>query len=187
MRKSTMVRVAKAGFAAIGLIVALLVLVAMALPRHPTVFRSAEIAAPPEAVYAIVSDLRRFSEWSPWAALDPGMEITFTGPVDGVGQTMHWESRVPAAGSGSQAITRLEAGRAVETAIDFGDKGTAIATMMLEPSGQGTKAVWGFTTDLGFNPVSRYFGLMFDRWIGPDYEKGLARLKALAEAPPPSS
>jgi len=27
----------------------------------------------------------------------------------------------------------------------------------------------------------RYFGLLFDRLIGADYEKGLARLKALAE------
>ena len=31
----------------------------------------------------------------------------------------------------------------------------------------------------------RYIGLMFDGWIGPDYEKGLARLKAIAETPPP--
>jgi len=187
MRKTMAMRIVKTVLAVIVLIMSLVAIVAMFLPRSPVVSRSVDIAAPPAAVYAIVSDLRRFNEWSPWSELDPGMEITFTGPVDGVGQTMHWQSSVPAAGSGSQTITRLEPGREVETEIDFGDRGTAGATMRIEPAGQGTRAVWGFTTDLGFNPVSRYFGLMFDRWIGPDYEKGLARLKALAEAPPPSS
>ena len=40
---------------------------------------------------------------------------------------------------------------------------------------------WGFAADTGFNPVARYFGLVLDRAIGPDYERGLARLKAAAE------
>jgi hypothetical protein len=29
--------------------------------------------------------------------------------------------------------------------------------------------------------LDRWTGLMMDRFIGPDYEKGLARVKALAE------
>jgi hypothetical protein len=32
--------------------------------------------------------------------------------------------------------------------------------------------------------LGRYFGLFFDKLIGKDYEKGLAKLKALAEAGP---
>ena len=35
--------------------------------------------------------------------------------------------------------------------------------------------------DLGNNPIARYVGLMFDKWIGGDYEKGLARLKQVME------
>jgi len=35
--------------------------------------------------------------------------------------------------------------------------------------------------DLGNNPIARYAGLMFDKWIGGDYEKGLARLKQVME------
>ena len=29
----------------------------------------------------------------------------------------------------------------------------------------------------------RYFGLGFDKMVGPDYEAGLAKLKAVAEKP----
>ena len=105
---------------------------------------------------------------------------------------MNWSSANPGVGSGSQTITRLEPGRTVETALDFGVQGTANASIDLEPAGAGTKVTWGFTTDLGFNPIYRYFGLMFDSWIGGDYEKGLAKLKTVVEsapatpAPPPA-
>jgi hypothetical protein len=40
---------------------------------------------------------------------------------------------------------------------------------------------WGFDCDLGTNPIMRYVGLMFDQWIGADYEKGLAKLKEVME------
>lgn len=161
-----------------------LALGAYTLPRHAQVYRAVEIAAPPAAVYAIVGDLRRFNEWSPWVELDPAAEYTFTGPVDGVGQTMKWESANPNVGSGSQTIARLEPEKAVEVALDFGAMGPANATIDLETAGQGTRVTWGFSTDLGFNPIGRYMGLMFDGWIGGDYERGLAKLKAAAEKPP---
>jgi hypothetical protein len=34
---------------------------------------------------------------------------------------------------------------------------------------------------MGVNPVGRWMGLMMDRWVGADYERGLANLKALVE------
>ncbi len=161
------------------------ILVAFALPRHPTVTRTVEVAAPVSVVFPIVSDLRRFNEWSPWFERDPEAEYTFTGPLDGVGQTMNWSSKKPDVGSGKQTITAIEPDKKVGMLIDFGARGAAAATMTLEPAGGATKVTWSFSADTGFNPVMRYMGLMFDGWIGPDYEKGLARLKALAETPPP--
>jgi uncharacterized protein YndB with AHSA1/START domain len=175
-------RIVKRILAGLVIIVVVVVAAAFVLPRYATVFRSTEIDAPVSAVYPLVSDLRRMNEWSPWAERDPNIEITFTGPADGVGQTMRWESANPEVGSGSQTITRLEPNREVETSLDFGSQGTAMASIDLEPSGSTTKVTWGFTSDLGFNPVSRYFGLMFDKWIGADYERGLAKLKSVAEA-----
>lgn len=167
-------------------IVVAAVLVSFTLPRHATVSRSVDIAAPVETIFPIVSDLRRFNEWSPWFDRDPEAKYTFTGPVDGVGQTMNWTSKKPDVGSGKQTITRLDAPKEVEMLLDFGQQGAADATFRLEPNGGVTKVTWGFSSDTGFNPVMRYMGMMFDKWIGPDYEKGLARLKEVSEKPPPA-
>jgi uncharacterized protein YndB with AHSA1/START domain len=178
-------RIVKRILAAIVVIAVLLVVVAYLLPRNVNVSRSIAINAPPAMVYPLVADLRRANEWSPWLELDPDVEITFTGPADGVGQTMNWKSDDPNVGSGAQSITMLEPDSKVETALDFGEQGTATASFDLEPKGPATEVTWGFSTDLGFNPVVRYFGLMFDKWIGADYEKGLAKLKTVAEAETP--
>lgn len=53
--------------------------------------------------------------------------------------------------------------------LDFGDMGKATATMTLATEGNGTKVTWGF--DTLNSTVERWFGLMFDHFIGPDYEK----------------
>ena len=58
----------------------------------------------------------------------------------------------------------------------------ACSWIELTPNGGTTRVTWGFGADTGFNPVARYVGLLMDRAIGPDYEKGLARLKAKAES-----
>jgi hypothetical protein len=44
--------------------------------------------------------------------------------------------------------------------------------------------LWGFDAEHGMNPLARWFGLLFDRMIGPDFEQGLAKLKTVMEAAP---
>jgi uncharacterized protein YndB with AHSA1/START domain len=143
---------------------------------------SAEIAAPPEKVFAIVGDMRRFQEFSPWAALDPNTQYRFEGPESGVGQKMIWTSANPDVGSGSQTIVEYDPPRHVATELEFEGMGKAIAAWDLEPAGTGTRATWSFRSALD-GIAARWFGLMFDSWIGADYEEGLARLKLAAEKP----
>lgn len=151
-----------------------------ALPDKAHVSRQVVINAPPEKIFAIVSDLKRSAEWTPWFSLDPGMKVTFEGDAPGVGQKMIWSSNNPNVGNGSQQTTELVLNQKVVMALDFGEMGKATAGIALMPEGQGTKVTWDF--DSGLNSVvERWFGLMFDRWIGADYEKGLANLKTLAE------
>jgi len=95
---------------------------------------------------------------------------------------MSWSSEKPDVGQGSQEIIESVPESLVRTRLDFGEMGDANAFFELEARGEDkTHLVWGFKSDLGMNPVSRYFGLMFERWIGPDYEQGLAKLKSIAE------
>jgi len=155
------------------------------LPAQAVVTRTIEIAAPPEKVFAIVGDLRRFNEFSPWAEIDPDIKYTFEGTESGVGQQMNWVSVNEEVGSGSQTITRYEPPTFVETQLDFGMRGRPVASFDLVPSTTGTEVTWSFKTDLDGIPA-KWFGLLLDRRIGADYEKGLSKLKTLAEAPAPA-
>ncbi len=170
----------------LAIVLVLLIVAAFFMPRHATVSRSVEIAAPASVVFPMVGDLRRFNEWSPWFARDPAAVYTFTGPTDGVDQTMNWTSKDPDVGAGSMTVERIEPEKVVVMAIAFAGEGDAQATITLESTGALTRVVWRFDSDLGFNPIARYFGLMMDGRVGPDYERGLARLKTVAEAATPS-
>ncbi len=167
----------------IGLIGLVVILAASAylLPRHVVVERSIAVEAPPETVFPLINSLKRGAEWSPWLARDPQTKLTFGGPDEGVGANMHWESDHPQVGNGSQQITLSRANERVESALDFGAQGPATAWFDLVPDGTGTLLTWGLDADMGMNPIGRWMGLMMDGWVGPDYERGLANIKALAE------
>lgn len=169
-------------FLVLTLFIVLTVAISFLLPREVELFRATEINAPVEQIYPILIDLHQFNRWSPWFERDPEAEFTFSGNETGVGSKMSWRSDNPEVGSGTQEITAITHNSEVRIHLDFGDQGEADAHYLLEPTvNGGTRITWGFRTDLGENPLARYFGLMFDRWIGPDYERGLANLKAMIE------
>jgi hypothetical protein len=167
-------------------LIALLLLAGLLLPNAARVERTITTTASPDTVYGIVNGFARFNEWSPWADLDPKTRYAYSGPPTGVGASMTWTSDKAEVGSGSQEILAVEPGRSVTTRLDF-DSNVATSTMRIEPAtGGGSRITWSFDTSFEGNFAGRYFGLLLDRMIGADYEKGLARLKALAEAAPAS-
>ncbi len=160
---------------------------AYVLPREPEVTRSIDVAVPRAAVFPLVADLRHLPDWLPQLAGDPETVITFTGPLDGVGQTLTWESKLPAVGAGVEKITAIDPDSAVEMSVARAGQPATVAWFRLTEKGaNATTVVWGYREDVGFNPVSRYRGLGLDGIVGPDYEQGLKRLKAYAEAQPKS-
>jgi effector-binding domain-containing protein len=166
------------------ILVVALVVIAFLLPGKVHVERSVVISARPATVFALVNGFRRFNEWSPWAAMDTAARYAYQGPVTGVGAKMSWVGNPKTVGTGSQSVLACRPYEMVRTALDFGRQGKATADFTLKPEGQGTRVTWGLDTDLGMNPIARYFGLMFDSMVGKDYERGLAGLKALAEQQP---
>lgn len=179
-------KVLKTVVIALVVLVVLIVLVGFLLPSTVHVERTAVIGAPQATLYALLSGYGRFNEWSPWADRDPETVYTYDGPDHGVGAKMTWASDDPDVGSGSQEITAVDPRDRIESRLDFGDEGTADAYYDLEPADGGTRVTWGFDTDFGYNVIGRYLGLFFDGMLGPDYEKGLASLKTLAESLPPA-
>lgn len=169
----------------IGLIVVIAAVVggAFLLPDTTRVARSIEIAAPPAKIYGILSTLKRGNEWSPWAELDPKMQQTFSGPDQGVGAKMSWKSDNGQVGSGTQEIVAATPDKSLDVKLTMEGMGESMAGFDLAPAGAGTKVTWRFDTSPTRNPVARYMGLMLDSMLGPDFEKGLAKLKTVAEKP----
>lgn len=165
------------------LLVVIVVIVAAAylLPKHVIVQRTVSIAAPPGTIFPWLNSLKRAGEWSPWMDRDPDMKVTYEGPEEGVGAKMAWTSDKKDVGMGRQEITVCRPNEHVASALDFGPRGTAKAWFDLVSDGEGTKLTWALDADMGMSPIGRYMGLMMDRMVGKDYEKGLSRIKALAE------
>ena len=163
------------------------ILGAYVLPRQPEVSRSIDIAIPRAALFPLIADLRHLPDWSPLLAADPDVAVTFTGPLDGVGQTVSWESKLPEVGSGAETITAIAPDSSVEMSVALAGQPSTTAWFRLAEKGPTqTTVVWGYRRDVGFNPVDRYRGLAIDGVVGPDYERGLKRLKVFAETPPKS-
>lgn len=165
----------------IGLVL-VLALVGLFLPRTVRVERSITINAPQAAVFGLATGFQQFNKWSPWFELDPKASYTYDGPAEGVGAKMTWAGDAGTIGSGSQEITGSRPYDEVTTRVAFGNRDNATLRFKLKPEAGGTLVVWSLETDLGANPFGRYLGLLIDRLVGGDFEKGLARLKTLAEA-----
>ena len=160
------------------------------LPRFVHVERSLEIERSSPPVFALLNSYKTFASWSPWAERDPDANYEFSGPESGVGARMSWSGDPRLVGSGWQEIIESVPHSLVRTRLFFDQQGAAESYFQLDETERGVLVTWGFDTDLTEGQsflgglLARYFGLMFDRWIGTDYEQGLARLKVYAESLP---
>lgn len=154
--------------------------VAYALPREVSVERSVALDAPESDVFPFLNEPRKFNRWSPWATRDPEAHHVFSGPERGEGARVEWDS--DRFGAGSRQIVESVPAEKVVVALDFDAHGPATAIYTLSPAGAGTRVTWRFRTNVGNNPVMRWSGLLFDRWIGKDYQRGLNELKRIVEA-----
>ena len=105
---------------------------------------------------------------------------------------MSWIGDPQLVGSGWQEIVASKPYELINIKLDFDAQGVADTGFILIPDGDATRITWFFDSDLtkGVNYLdsflARYFGLLFDRWVGGDYEQGLANLKKYAESLPVS-
>ena len=159
-----------------------LVVGGMMLPPTFQVSRSVTVNAPPDKLYALVADPRAWAQWSVWNQRDPAMKIEYSGPQSGVGATWAWQSA--SEGDGKMSFTVAEPGKRVGFDLYFPDFGTTSkGELVFTPEGNGTRITWTMNGDMGSNPLYRWIALFGDRMVGPDFEAGLANLKAVAEKP----
>ena len=171
-------------WAVIGLIGLVTVLVAGGYALSPkfSVARSVTIAAPADKVYGLIADPREWKRWSVWNQRDPAMQITYSGPPSGAGAAWAWTSKNE--GDGKMTFTAAEPSRRLAYDLYFPDFGTTSrGALELASAGVATKVTWSMNGDMGSNPLYRWIALFGDKMVGPDFEAGLANLKAVAEKP----
>lgn len=169
---------------AMGLAFLALILLAISfvLPSRINVARAVEINAGESQIYPYIANLRKFSQWSPWAKIDPNAKYSYSGPQIGAGARLAWQSDNPNVGAGVMKIIDAKAPNSLDLALDFDDGGTGTSQFRLEPIRAGTRVTWRFQTDLGANPIMRWMGLLLEQVIGETYDEGLQNLKALVES-----
>ena len=154
----------------------------MLMPSAYKVERSTLVNVPPAKVYPLIADPRSWPKWTVWNKRDPDMKLAFSGAPSGAGAKWAWESK--SEGNGNMAFTAAEPDKSVTYALAFPDMGmTSTGQLALAPEANGTRVRWTNAGDVGGNPLMRWFVPFMDSMMGPDFEGGLANLKALAERP----
>lgn len=161
----------------IAIVVIGLLIIGMLLPDDYYLERSTVINAPSEMVFPHVNNLSKNEAWSPWSQ-DETLKTTYGEIVEGLGATSSWTSEN--SGSGSMRISESTPYTSITTDLDFGEMGTAIAKWHFEAVQEGTKATWNISGKAP-NLIGKFFVAMIESSLGPQYEKGLANLKALVE------
>ena len=148
------------------------------------VTRSTSIAADPARVHDLIDDFHEWTAWSPWEDVDPDLQRTYSGAVSGVGAHYAWKGNRKA-GEGSMEIIgsgpdRIE----IELAFLKPFRNTQQVEFQLTPTSTGSDVTWRMAGEHGGLLMTLFSKVVsMDRLIGKDFEKGLTRLKAVAEAP----
>jgi len=161
-------------------IIGFLVVVALQ-PADYRVARSITMAASPAVVFPHVNELKKWEAWSPWKKIDPDMKLTHEGPASGVGAAYAWIGNNDV-GEGRMTIAESRANELVRLKVEFVKPITGVSTseFRFKPLGNQTEVTWSMTGKHDF--IAKAMFMNMDWMIGGKFEKGLAKLKSVAEA-----
>ena len=166
----------------VGLLVAAVLIFAATRPDSLRVQRAASIKAPPEKIFPLISDFKRWTAWSPYEKKDPGMQRSYGGAAEGKGATYAWDGDSNV-GQGRMEITDAQSPGRVAIKLDFTRPFEAHNNVVftLLAKGDATEVTWDMQGPANY--LSKLIGVFvnMDRMIGQDFEAGLANLKSVAE------
>jgi len=169
----------------LGAIIVVFVAIIAMQPSEFRIVRSATISAPAPAVFAQVNDFHNWEKWSPWEKLDPAMKKKYEGAPAGTGAIYSWVGNNEV-GEGRMTITESRPNDLIGIKLEFLKPFAATNTteFTFKPEGDQTVVTWSMFGEN--NLMSKAFGLFMnmDKMVGGDFEKGLAQMKAVAEAMP---
>ena len=154
------------------------------MAKEFTVHRSIDIAAPPERILPLLTDLRAWQKWSPWEGLDPALERTYAGAESGVGAVYGWRGNSKA-GQGRMEIVEAVPHESIQLRLErLGSRGAPRTVHFAFVPVDGDLELRG--TEEGRLSVSERVHALFtdlDARRGEELERGLGalRMATLAE------
>ena len=165
----------------IALLIAVVLIYAATKPDSFRIERSTTIKAPPEKISTYLTDFKQWAAWSPWEGKDPAMKRTYSGATSGKGAVYGWEGNKNI-GTGRMEILDVQPQK-VTIKLDFFSPFEAhnTAEYVLEPQGDSTKVTWAMFGPSNYMSKVMTTLMSMEKMVGPDFEAGLAKLKAAAE------
>lgn len=170
----------------LAVLIAAVLILAATRPDTFEVRRTALIQAPPQAVFPLIDDFRRWESWSPWEKKDPAMKRTYGALTRGVGAAYAWDGDKNV-GQGSMRIVESVPPSKVVILLDFVRPFEAHnrVEFALAPADSATQVTWSMHGGVPYFARIVHLFVDMDRMVGKDFAAGLANLKAAAESDAP--
>lgn len=164
------------------LVLGFVVTVAMQ-PETTHVERSIAVAATPADVFPFANNFDNWLKWSPWQDIDPAQKVTFSESHEGQGAWYEWQGNDDV-GHGRMTIRESVAPTKIVEDLHFiaPFEATAVVTLSFAAEGDGTKVTWAYDGQNDFMGKAAGLFMDMDAMLGADFEKGLGKLKPLAES-----
>jgi hypothetical protein len=172
----------------LAIVLGLFVVVALVLPSKRHLVEKVETNRKLTIVFDSLNSLRRFKDWNPLVLRDPRMQLSYSGPVSGVGARMDYSSEEEGLGKGSweivESVPREQISYKIENVQRGSDKRT---TFSFKPTGRNNRNVeitQTYDVNYGWDLLGRYSGMYVARHVGDDMKLGLSRLVGMLASVP---
>jgi uncharacterized protein YndB with AHSA1/START domain len=162
-------------------LLALAIYLAATTPKIVKISRSQLIQSSPDKLFRYINNTRMIQEWNPFIDGDRDVKINYGGPAEGTNAQWSWEGAK--AGAGEATIVASDPDKRVSLRLDFKKPFhvTNYGEYALVKQGTATEVTWTINESALIPRVmSRFMNL--ERMIGEHFERGLAKLKVLAES-----
>ena len=146
--------------------------------------REIDIHAASGFVFSCLASLEQMHKWSPWAELDPDMEVNILGNDGYPGAILEWSGN-DKVGKGEQKLVQKLPFQRVETHYTFFEpyKSEMDSYIEMGTSYGTTHVIWGITGKNNF--ITRLYMAFtnkdMNKLMGKDLERGLENLKTMAQ------
>lgn len=168
----------------LGLILTVFIVIAALKPAEYLIQRDVLINAKPDAIFQLLVSPKNADQWMPWKEQDPQVQITYSGPEEGMGSISSWDSPGQM-GTGKAEVVGVIPNQSVKTKITYTRpmEMNQDSDFVLTPMGDSTQMTWTVTGSQPFfaRLMCTLMFMNMDKYVGGMFEKGLNKLKLIVE------